>query len=68
MTNIDGLTIEQAKAVEGATKLAPTSWHDGIVNAIAAKLNGPPPWPNATVQAAIIAAVNDTGVDSPFLT
>jgi hypothetical protein len=66
--SIAGLTIDQAKAVEAATKLAPTAWHDGLVNQIAAQLAGEPPWANATVQAAIIAVLTDSGVDTPFLT
>jgi hypothetical protein len=68
MTAIPDLTLEQQRAVEAATKLAPQPWHDGIVSNIAAKLSGDPPYANATVQAAMIAVLTDLGLDTPFLT
>ena len=64
---IDGMTLEQERACEAATKLAPPDMHDGILRAILAALPGPPPWGPGAVNNAIQTALADAGVDVPWL-
>jgi hypothetical protein len=66
---IPDLSIEQQRAVEAATRLAPGG-RDGLLLAVADALrrSGPPPFDDARVQAAIKAACASLAIDSPFLT
>jgi hypothetical protein len=66
---IPGLTDQQQRACEAATKLGDPRWHDNLLADIAARLPDPlgGPWPNSVVQTAIVAMLADTGLDTPFL-
>ena len=66
---IPDLTVEQQRAIEAATRLAPGG-RDGLLLAVADALrgSGPPPFDNGRVQAAIKAALAARGIDGPFLT
>jgi hypothetical protein len=66
---IDGMSIEQQKACEAATRLAGPSdeRHDAILRAIFAALPGPPPWGGGAVNGAIRTALADAGIDVPWL-
>jgi len=66
---VPDLTVEQQRAVEAATRLAPGG-RDGLLLAVADALrrSGAPPFDDARVQAAIKAALAVQGIDGPFLT
>ena len=55
---IEGMSLEQQRACEAATRLAPPAMHDGIMRTIAANLPGPPPWGPGAVEGAIRQALS----------
>jgi hypothetical protein len=64
---IDGLSPVQSAAVEASTKVAPASWHDGLVRDVSAALpvDGPP-WSDSDITAAIALALGNLGLVVPF--
>jgi hypothetical protein len=66
-TPIPGLTVEQQRACEAATKLGSAEQHDGIMRSIFAKLPGPPPWGQGAVNGAISSALTEAGIDAPWV-
>jgi hypothetical protein len=52
-TPFDGLSLLQFRAIEGACKLAPASWHDGIWRGVAALLPAQQFWADDDINTAV---------------